>query len=320
MARNEWFQSRALAALQRFRDRHADGRYVLFSYSYAAARLFEFAKQSGWTTVLGQMDPGPFEEKIVMDLHRQAGCAGAANPAPAAYWERWRKECRLADRIIVNSDWSRQGLRAEGVPSEKLHVVPLGYDRPAEAANFARTYPAVFDSERPLRVLFLGQANVRKGVLEILGAVSKLEKLPVEFWIVGDAQVPLAREYERHPRVKWFGTVSRSATANFYRDADVFLFPTFSDGFGITQLEAQAWSLPVIASQRCGDVVEHGINGFLLPDVTADAIAGTLESILAAPGMLRDLAAHSRVTEFTLDKLYDRIQRMSMDTDLCCRS
>jgi glycosyltransferase involved in cell wall biosynthesis len=316
MARNEWFQARAVSALRRFRDHNPGRGYTLFSYSYAAARLFEFAKESGWSTVLGQIDPGPFEENIVTSLHRQAGRQDDLNVPPPEYWDNWRYECRLADRIVVNSDWSRHGLETEGVPAEKIDVVPLAYDAPVEAAHFVRKYPAVFDFARPLRILFLGQVNLRKGLSEILGAISKLEKCPVEFWIVGDVQLSVPPEYKNHPRVKWFGAVPRGAAAQFYRDADVFLLPTHSDGFGLTLLEAQAWRLPIVASRRCGDVAVPGVNGYLLSEVTADAIARAIEGIVAAPDTLAGLAAHSRMNEFTLDKLYDRLARMELNS--CC--
>lgn len=318
MARNEWFQRRAITALRSFRDRNRGNGFTLFSYSYAARDIFQFARDCGWSTVLGQIDPGPFEERIVMDLHGNGECAGDANPAPPAYWDAWRNECRLAERIVVNSDWSRRGLLTEGVPAEKIHVVPLAYDPPAEAATFVRKYPAAFDFARPLRILFLGQVNVRKGLFEILGAVSRLEKRPVELWIVGAVQSPVPPGYERHSRVKWFGAVPRSAASRFYRDADVFLFPTFSDGFGLTQLEAQAWSLPVIASRRCGDVVEQGVNGYLLPEVSAESIASAIEDILAAPAVLGSLAAHSRRNEFTLEALRSRLGQMVTEGNSCC--
>jgi glycosyltransferase involved in cell wall biosynthesis len=318
MARNDWFQHHALSALRKLRERDPGTTYTLFSYSYAALRLFAFAKDAGWSTVLGQIDPGPFEESIVIDLHRKAGRENDANPAPPIYWERWREECRLADRIVVNSNWSRHGLLTEGVTAEKIQVVPLAYDPPNGVAEFAREYPAAFDFKRPLRVLFLGQVSIRKGMMEILGAISRLEKLPVEFWIVGHVQIPVPPEYERHPRVKWFGSVSRGEAARFYREADVFLFPTFSDGFGLTQLEAQAWNLPVIASRRCGDVVEHGVNGCLLSDVSAEAIVRAIQRILAEPAALTELSAHSRKNEFTLDKLRGRLDRLGQETIVCC--
>jgi glycosyltransferase involved in cell wall biosynthesis len=316
MARNEWFQNRAVVALRKFRDRNRARRYTLFSYSYAAGRLFEFAKEAGWSTVLGQIDPGPFEEKIVTDLHRRAGRNDGLSNPPQRYWDNWRRECQLADRVMVNSDWSRHGLIAEGVAAEKIEVVPLAWDPPAEAANFVRRYTAAFDFARPLRILFLGQVNLRKGLSEILGSVSILAKLPVEFQMVGDVQIAIPKEFENHPRVKWCGSVPRGAAGRYYRDADVFLLPTHSDGFGLTQLEAQGWRLPVIASRQCGDVVKQGINGYLLPDVTADSIARVVQDILAAPASLGEMAARSRFNEFTLDKLHVRLAEM--ETNPCC--
>src|SRR4030095_14640611 len=62
-ARNEWFQRFVLAE---FTEKHTNGnaqRLTLFAYSYSANHLFEFARQQGWTTVLGQIDPGPAEEE-----------------------------------------------------------------------------------------------------------------------------------------------------------------------------------------------------------------------------------------------------------------
>jgi glycosyltransferase involved in cell wall biosynthesis len=320
MARNDWFQTRAIRVLRTLRDSSPRQSYTVFSYSYAAAEILEFARDSGWLTVLGQMDPGPCEEKIVMDLYERAGLATNANPAPPAYWDQWRSECRLADRIIVNSDWSRRGLLTEGVAVEKIEVVPLAYDPPFDAVNFQRKYPTSFDAGRPLRILFLGQGNIRKGLYEILGAVSRLEKLPVEFWVVGDVQIPIPPEYARHPCIKWFGSVPRGRAAHFYRNSDVFLFPTFSDGFGLTQLEAQAWSLPVIASRQCGDVVKTGINGYLLPEVSVDEIAGAIEGILASPASLNALSAGSRINEFRLDNVYSRLGRMAKEVNSCSSS
>ena len=135
--------------------------------------------------------------------------------------------------------------------------------------------------------------------------------------MVGDVQVPIPPEFKKHPKVKWFGAIPRGVTARFYRDADVFLFPTFSDGFGMTQLEAQAWKLPIIASRRCGDVVNDGENGFLLPEISAGAIAQAIEGILAGPAILSSLAARSRIHDFTLQEVYGRWVEMGVQNTPC---
>ena len=100
------------------------------------------------------------------------------------------------------------------------------------------------------------------------------------------------------------GVVSRGEVAKYYREADVFVFPTFSDGFGLTQLEAQAWKLPLVASRFCGDVVRDGINGVLLREVSAEAIASVLLDFVRNPGRLPEMAARSVVdNRFSLDNL-----------------
>jgi glycosyltransferase involved in cell wall biosynthesis len=268
------------------------------AYSYAALDIFRLARARGWQTVLGQIDPGPQEERIVARLHDEdPGQGGGWQPAPFRYWSSWREECALADRIMVNSPWSKAGLVEEGVPAERIRVVPLAYKEPEGVARFQREYPLEFTPLRPLRALFLGQINLRKGVGPLLDAIRLLRGEPIEFSFVGPIQISIPRDLRDDPRVRWIGPINRKDTDRFYREADIFLFPTFSDGFGLTQLEAQAWKLPIIASRFCGEVVENGRNGWLLPHVTADAIAAILRRCRWSPESLQEVSANSGLTE-----------------------
>jgi glycosyltransferase involved in cell wall biosynthesis len=292
IARNVWFQRMAVSRLSRIRPPEAPR--TLFAFSYAALDLFLFARARGWRTVLGQIDAGPPEERIVARL--QAGeptQRGHGGGPPLRYWEDWRKECALADRVVVNSSWSQAALEEEGVPPSKIRVIPLAYEGPAATAKFQREYPQTFTASRPLRVLFLGSICLRKGVGPLFDAIRLLRGEPVEFWFVGALQVSKPIDLRKDPNVRWFGAVPRSETARFYRNADVFLFPTFSDGFGLTQLEAQAWKLPIITTRFCGDVVEDGRNGWMLSEPTHIAIAAALRRCLAHPERLREFAANA---------------------------
>src|ERR1051325_1456160 len=112
--RNEWFQRQALAQLKRT---STNGNHTVFAYSYAAAEIFKFARARGWRTVLGQIDLGPADERIIADVHKSAGVEHKT--APKEYWDNWRVECSLADQIVVNSAWSRDALLGEGIPAEK---------------------------------------------------------------------------------------------------------------------------------------------------------------------------------------------------------
>ena len=295
--RNDWFQRFVIDQIARDRT---SANLTVFTYSYAAEHIFTLARGRGWRTVLGQMDPGPVEEDIVAEQtpadHR------SWQRAPREYWKQWDRECQLAHTIVVNSTWSQRALVSAGIRAEKIRVVPLAFEPPPEAEAFTRNYPNAFTSDRPLRVLFLGQINFRKGAMQLFNAVKQMAGEPVEFWFVGPLQVDVPHEIK--DKIKWFGVAPRNDVARYYRDADLFILPTFSDGFGLTQLEAQSWKLPVIATPFCGDVVTNGVNGVILETVSAGAIADTLHELLRSPETLQSMSENSHVDErFSLQSL-----------------
>ena len=293
-ARNSSFQKFVLTQLK---NNHTNGNGptpTVFAYSYAADQIFDFARQRGWKTVLGQIDPGPKEA----GLSRKAANGSCQwDPAPPSYWQQWRRECDLADHIVVNSDWSLDALVDYGIAAGKIKVIPLAFEPAKDSATFVRHYPEEFTPDRPLRVLFLGQICLRKGVDALFEAIQLLRGEPIEFWFVGPVQVEIPIELRSRARVQWVGRVPRSQTKDYYRKADVFILPTLSDGFGLTQLEAQSWKLPVIASRYCGKVVEDGVNGLILPEVSASAIENALTTVLRSAEKLQQMSDSSQVSE-----------------------
>ncbi len=311
LARNRWFQRKVVKALiSDIRPQTSDSP-VLLSYSYTALEPFRYAKAQGWKTVLVQIDPGIEEEKIVAEeAARVPELAGEWERAPAEYWASWREECELADRIVVNSEWSRKALMRRGVPGEKISIIPLAYELPEDRnQKLHRPYPDRFTHERPLRVLFLGLINLRKGVARLLEAARILRDEPVEFWMVGPVEIAKASTAADAGRVKWIGPVTRNKAAEFYKGADVLILPTLSDGFAITQLEAQAHGLPVIASKNCGSVVENGVNGIILDEPSAACIAYAIHGCVVSPDRLEKLSSASGVRDkFTIEALANQLQ------------
>jgi glycosyltransferase involved in cell wall biosynthesis len=303
IARNHWFQTQALHQLARISAQlETQNRPILFAYSYAALELFRYAKRQGWLTVLGQIDPGPVEEKIIVDEHiKHQKYESYWEPAPAAYWTDWHSECTLSDHILVNSGWSKRALQTVGISASKLTTVPLAYEPSPVADSYLRTYPPKFSPERPLRVLFLGQIILRKGIIPLLEAAALLQDLPIEFWLVGASGITKPDWVIGLNNIQWFGQVPRSTVAQYYENADLFLFPTLSDGFGLTQLEAQAWKLPIIVSTFCGEVVKDKVNGLILPDVSAEQIAHALRFCLNHPDQLAMFSLQSSASSGLAD-------------------
>ena len=136
---------------------------------------------------------------------------------------------------------------------------------------------------------------------------------PVEFWMVGPVEIAKVSTLGHAGRVKWFGPATRKQASEFYGDADVFILPTLSDGFAITQLEAQAHGLPIIASKFCGKVVENGVNGIILEEPTDTCIAATIRDCIVDPDRLQNLAAASRlVDQFTIRALAQWLQELGV--------
>lgn len=295
MQRNRWFGHRAASALGRLRA--ADGpRTVVFAHSYSAREVFAYAKSRGWTTVLGQIDPGEEHFGIVQRLSdERPEYGGAPATPPAAYFESWREECALADWIVVNSNWSHDALAHAGIPSEKLRVIPLAYEPEDIGPVAPHEYPEAFTPARPLRALFVGHVAVVKGVPPLLEAVAQMADVPIELRLIGATAMEVPSRFANHPAIRWVGAVSRSEVMRHYRECDVLVFPSQSDGFGMAQVEAQGWRLPLIGSQFCGRVVADGVNGLLLPEVSARAIEAALRRVAETPALLAEFSRHSGV-------------------------
>jgi len=91
--------------------------------------------------------------------------------------------------------------------------------------------------------------------------------------------------------VELLGSKTQAGVREEMAKADVLVFPTLSDGFGLVQLEAMAEGLPVIATPCCGEVVRHRVNGLIVPLGDAGAIVQALHELRANEEMFMQLAS-----------------------------
>ncbi len=269
---------------------------LFFGYDTGSLETLEYLRNRGVPCIVSQMDPSRVEAEIVAaEERRWPGWSLDATAGPNAYFQRREQEWALADRIVVNSAFSRAALVQQGVPVAKIAIIPLAYD-PIVSPSEPRPRGA------PLRVLFLGQVILRKGIQYLLEAARGLPDM--QFDIVGPLGISAKAVQSAPGNVKFHGRVSRDQAARWYEISDVFVLPTLSDGFALTQLEAMAHGLPVIATSNCGEVVTDGVDGSIVP-------SGKAEPLAEAIGAYRDparLAAHRRgalakSTQFTSDRL-----------------
>lgn len=293
---------------------------AVFAYSYGALEILRAAKAAGCLTLLGQIDPGPEEDRLVASQARKRGLhVTAEGKWPEQYWELWREEVSCSDFVIANSKWSAELLTRGGVPENKIRVVPLAYQTAAASGDLsaagtnARVYPARFTLDRPLELLFLGQAGIRKGIIELVEAMDRLQGQPIRLSVVGAASPEVSQHKGSNAMIAWLGQRPRSEVAAFFRQSHAFILPTYSDGFGLTQLEALAEETPIIASSFCGDVVQHGIQGLVIESVTPSAIEEALRWAIANPRALAGMSGQCRprLAAFTPASVVDALQAHS---------
>ena len=156
------------------------------------------------------------------------------------------------------------------------------------------------DSTRPI-FLYVGRVVVEKNVEAFL----ELD-LPGSKWVVGTGPA-LERIQARHPHVNYLGLLDREELAKVYAAADVFVFPSRTDTFGLVLLEAMACGLPVAAYPVTGprDVIGTSSAGVLHEDLRT-ACLGALklrrEDAVARAGLFTWRAA----TEQFLGHLHPR--------------
>jgi alpha-maltose-1-phosphate synthase len=171
------------------------------------------------------------------------------------------EELELADLTMVPTKFAERTIR-EIYPDKALSLAPYGVD-----CEFWAPAPRM-RSSGPLRFINAGQLSIRKGIPSLLNAWEKAALGDAELELVGPWQLSQAKLAELPHGVTWLPACSPVVLRERYRAADVFVFPSFFEGFGLVLLEAMACGLPAIASDAtagpdiglgtCGRVVSAG--------------------------------------------------------------
>lgn len=213
---------------------------------------------------------------------------------------------RTCTELLCIGTAARDEYAAMGVDRAKLAVLPY-------CCNIAR-YDAVQDEQiRQFRVrnsiescvvfLFSGQLVQRKGVDTLLSAFQRLadQEPQVHLLILGDG--PLRSELEstvseRHRnRIQFLGHLPQEELPTVFRAANVFVFPSRHDGWGVVINEACAAGLPIIASEQTGaayDLVEPDRNGFRHPADDADRFYASMETLFRDAALRMRMGKRSR--------------------------
>jgi glycosyltransferase involved in cell wall biosynthesis len=172
-----------------------------------------------------------------------------------------RQEIDLADLILVPSSFGEGTIR-NFHPHKVVARASYGVDLDFWNLGAKRL------GTKPLRFIYAGQLSLRKGIPSLLEAWEKAALRDAELELVGLWQLAESKRLSLPSGVTCLPPCSPQALRDRYRAADVFVFPSFSEGFGLALLEAMACGLPAIASEAtagpdimtesCGKLVQTG--------------------------------------------------------------
>ncbi len=196
------------------------------------------------------------------------------------FYPRWaRLEAailRRADAVITVSEHSRAQLLSAGVRAERIHVAVEGVARPPATGGWREAWPA-----QALRLLHMGRLEPRKRPWVALDALAAVRRAGIEASLVLAGDGPLSGELRARAAqlgvsgaVRLLGRVSEHDKWRLYDSADVLLFASTLEGFGLVVAEAQSRGLPVIAAAgtATAETLDPGRSG-LLTEPTGEAFA-----------------------------------------------
>jgi colanic acid/amylovoran biosynthesis glycosyltransferase len=223
---------------------------------------------------------------------------------------------RLADKMAGASfaccigQFARSQLMKLSSPLEwgKFEIGPLGVDPQFFTPRPFRTAPDSFE------LLCVGRLVPSKGQYILLAAISRLVKSHpnIRLRLVGDGpdregleRAIAANDLGRYVTLE--GSVNQDRIRTYYREADIFVLPSFAEGIPVVLMEAMAMEIPCVSTFVAGipELIRNEVDGILISPSDDRALAGAIKRLLEEPDLRRRLgeAGRRRVMEkYDLDR------------------
>ena len=254
--------------------------FALWGFNGSSLNSFELAKQAGRTCIL---------DRTIGDFRRYNGLMDQIAETHADWFtkadrkfpddqiERDQQEYDLADVILTGSEFCAATVRDWGGAgiAGKVRVLPYCFD---EALFAQAPSPLPIARNAPMKFLFIGQINPRKGVHHLLEAFAQIPASAAQLTMVGELRVPPQTFAPFADRVTYIPTVARAAIPAIMADHHVLVFPSYFEGSALSLIEALASGMGIIQTRAAGNGATAA-SGIMLAEPST---AGLLDALWAA--------------------------------------
>lgn len=210
-------------------------------------------------------------------------------------WITWI--IRKSEGVIVLGETLRFNF-TRWLPQERIFVVPTGIEK-------TMIPPRRRKDNAPFTVLYLGNLFREKGLFDILHAATLTPRICYVFagaWcseVEKHKALEFVRQHGLTGRVEFLGPVTGATKWQTLADADALVFPTTyrNETLGLVILEGMQAGLPIIATARGAipEIIQHGINGLLVPEHNPVALAEAIVQLATNPEWARKMGATNRI-------------------------
>ena len=218
-----------------------------------------------------------------------------------------------ADAVLALTEDMKQKMRE--ICDRDISVVPNGIDLKRFEISSGEKKEGSAKT-----IIFVGRLHPVKGVQYLIEAMAIVhQQMPdVKLVIVGDGVErarleELAEKLNLNGCIQFAGQVPQESIPRLMHQADVFALSSLSESFGIVNLEAMAAGLPIVATNVGGipDIVEEGVNGFLINAKNPEEIAERVLILLQNDEMREEISANNREKAelYTWDKVTTKVEK-----------
>ncbi len=210
------------------------------------------------------------------------------------------KALGLADEMTAVSQFTADLVKHELGVNKKIRVIYNGIDESSFTPSLGN-----IRANGEIKVLFSGNLSSRKGAQWLLPILNKLN---TNVSILYTSGLRGAGALAEHPRLVNVGRVSYKDMPTLYQSADILLFPTVREGFGLAAAEAMACGLPVVATNCSSlpELIDNGSGGFLCGFGDIDDFSDKINQLADNESLRKEMGEYNREKVerlFTLEKM-----------------